>query len=281
MFRDVAAQMVPNGWHNIIPLTIDTGQKRPAVKWGEYQHKDIPLETLRGWCRHRRFKQMPLTGMVFGECREIVALDVDVTDRAINDQVSAAFDGANKTDFMRIGDEAKYMAFFRGRVRTQRLNGVDIFGSSGQVAIYGTHPTTKREYKWPIRSLLQIRPDELPLITQDEVDQWVERISPLLGDGANVGGGVVPLSVKETLKKDGIDGAHRLILGLTDGSRHPTLLGVTAWLVSNGHEPEDVADFIDNNFPRHLRQSDWKQVRPRVLQMATEASEKFFGEEKW
>jgi hypothetical protein len=66
MFRDVAAQMVPNGWHNIIPLTIDTGQKRPAVKWGEYQHKDIPLETLRGWCRHRRFKQMPLTGMVFG-----------------------------------------------------------------------------------------------------------------------------------------------------------------------------------------------------------------------
>ncbi len=282
MFRDVASKMVPNGWHNIIPLTIDTGQKRPAVKWGEYQHADIPLETLRSWCRHRRLKQMPLTGMVFGECREIVALDIDIMDQSLSDKINAHGNSVGlASPFMRFGNAPKFMAFFKGRVRTQRLNGIDIFGSSGQVAIYGTHPTTKRAYEWPLQSIMDVTPDDLPPITQEQVDEWVERISPLLGDGANVGGGVVPLSVKETLKKDGIDGAHRLILGLTDGSRHPTLLGVTAWLVSNGHEPEDVADFIDNNFPRHLRQSDWRKVRPRVLQMAVEASEKFFGEEKW
>ena len=79
MFRDVAAKMVPNGWHNIIPLTIETGQKKPAVKWAEYQHEDIPLDTLRAWYRGR-LGQMPLTGMVFGAHRRLVALDIDVTD---------------------------------------------------------------------------------------------------------------------------------------------------------------------------------------------------------
>ncbi|MBT8167629.1 hypothetical protein [Falsiruegeria litorea] len=224
-----------------------------------------------------------LTGMVFGECREIVALDIDVEDPHLSNQINAhGHDLGLESPFVRIGNAPKFMAFFRGRVRSQRLNGVDIFGSSGQVAIYGTHPTTRCAYEWPYHSLMDVRPEDLPEITQDVVDEWVDRISPLLGERANSGGGgVIPAWVKEFLKKDGIDGAHRLIVGLTDGNRHPTLLGVTAWLVSEGYEPEDVADFINNNFPEHLRLNDWRNVRPRVLQMAEDACQKFFGEEKW
>ena len=283
MFRDVAAKMVPNGWHNIIPLTIDTGQKKPAVKWAEYQRADIPLETLRSWYQHRRLGAMPLTGMVFGEHRRIVALDIDVTDEALNRQIIVAgHDLGIGSEYWRVGNAPKVMAFFKGSVRSQKMNGVEVFGSSGQVAIFGTHPTTGKEYQWPSKSLLDARPDDLPEITQEQVDAWTARIAPLLGERAGVTGrGVIPSWVKETLRKDGIDGAHRLVLGLTDGTRHPVLLGVTGWLVSQGHSVESIVTFIDNNFPNHLRRDDWRKLRPRVGQMASDAVEKFFGEEDW
>lgn len=283
MFADIAAKMVPNGWHNIIPLTIDTGQKKPAVKWAAYQHEDVPLDTLREWYRGR-MGRMPLTGMVFGECREIVALDIDLTDEALNRRVIGllADVGAPDTTFVRVGNAPKRMAFYKGRVRSQKMVGVEVFGSSGQVAIFGTHPTTRRAYDWPYASLLDVTPDDLPVITQEQVDGWLEKIAPLLGTrGHAAGSGVVPLEVKEALKKDGIDGAHRLVVNLTDGSRHPTLLGVTAWLVGQGYDVEEIVEFIDNNFPRHLRRDDWRNLKPRIRQMASDAVQKFFGEEKW
>ena len=281
MFRDVAAKMVPNGWHNIIPLTIETGQKKPAVKWAEYQQEDIPLETLRSWYRGR-LGQMPLTGMVFGAGRRIVALDIDVTDPVLIDQIDNALD-VKGSPFLRIGNAPKMMAFFRGEVRSQKMNGVEVFGSSGQVAIYGTHPTTKKEYQWPHLSLLDVTPDDLPEITQAQVSAWVERIRPML-ETRNAGGAVGwvdQAGLKEALRKDGISAAQRAVVSLADGMRHPTLLTVTAWLVSRGYAPADIVTFIDNNFPDHLRKDDWRKLRPRIRQMAEDAKAKFFGEEKW
>ena len=283
MFADVAAKMVPNGWHNIIPLTIDTGQKKPAVKWAVYQHEDIPLDTLREWYRGR-MGRMPLTGMVFGECREIVALDIDLTDPAVNRRVSeiGVHDFGIASEFVRVGNAPKYMAFFRGRVRSQKFAGIEVFGSSGQVAIYGTHPTTLKAYEWPGKSLIDVTPDDLPVITQEQVAGWLDKVLPLLGTRvASAGSGVVPPEVKEALKKDGIDGAHRLVVNLTDGSRHPTFLGVTAWLVGQGYEVEEIVEFIDNNFPRHFRRDDWRNLKPRIRQMASDAVQKFFGEAEW
>lgn len=282
MFRDVAAKMVPNGWHNIIPLTIETGQKKPAVKWAEYQHEDIPLDTLRSWYRGR-LGQMPLTGMVFGAHRRLVALDIDVTNPALIDQIDNALE-SNGSPFIRVGNAPKCMAFFKGEVRSQKLNGVEVFGSSGQVAIYGTHPTTKKEYQWPHRSLLDVTPDDLPEITQDQVSAWIERITPWLAQrdtaGRQVGWAGID-GLREALRKDGINAAQRAVVGLHDGSRHPTLLTVTAWLVSKGYAPTDIVTFIDNNFPDHLRKDDWRKLRPRIRQMAEDAVGKFFGEEKW
>lgn len=285
MFRDVAAKMVPNGWHNIIPLTIETGQKKPAVKWAQYQHEDIPLDTLRSWYRGR-LGQMPLTGMVFGAHRRLVALDIDVTD---GQTVGRIIDFLTKqvgvdTGFVRVGNAPKVMGFFRGDVQSTKLNGVEVFGSSGQVAIYGTHPTTKKEYDWPFRSLVDVTPDDLPEITQDQVNQWIELVRPLLetrdAQGRKVGWAGND-ELREALRKDGINAAQRAVVGLHDGSRHPTLLTVTAWLVSKGYAPEDIVTFIDNNFPDHLRKDDWRKLRPRIRQMAEDAVGKFFGEEKW
>lgn len=119
MFRDVAAKMVPNGWRNIIPLTIETGQKKPAVKWAEYQHEDIPLDTLRSWFRGR-LGQMPLTGMVFGPSRSIVALDIDVTDPALNDRINNALEseGSNRArDPRKIAQQAVCRCFGRDDAR--------------------------------------------------------------------------------------------------------------------------------------------------------------------
>jgi hypothetical protein len=282
MFRDVAAKMVPNGWHNIIPLTIETGQKKPAVKWAQYQQEDIPLDTLRTWyCG--RLGQMPLTGMVFGPNRRLVALDIDVMDPLLINRIDNALE-SDGTPFIRVGNAPKCMAFFKGEVQSQKLNGVEVFGSSGQVAIYGTHPTTKKEYQWPQRSLLDVTPDDLPEITQDQVSAWIERIRPWLAQrdtaGRQVGWAGID-ELREALRKDGIDAAQRAVVGLHDGSRHPTLLTVTAWLVSKGYAPADIVTFIDNNFPDHLRKDDWRKLRPRIRQMAEDAVGKFFGEEKW
>ena len=285
MFRDVAAKMVPNGWHNIIPLTIETGQKKPAVKWAEYQHEDIPLDTLRSWYRGR-LGQMPLTGMVFGPNRRLVALDIDVTDFAKNHRICeiAIYDFNIGSTFFRIGNAPKVMAFFKGEVRSTKLNGVEVFGSSGQVAIYGTHPTTKKDYQWPVHSLLDVTPNDLPEVTQEQVSGWLEAISPLLVSRDTAGrqvGWAGNDELREALRKDGINAAQRAVVSLHDGSRHPTLLTVTAWLVSKGYAPADIVTFIDNNFPDHLRKDDWRKLRPRIRQMAEDAVGKFFGEEKW
>ena len=112
----------------------------------------------------------------------------------------------------------------------------------------------------------------------------IERITPWLAQrdtaGRQVGWAGID-GLREALRKDGINAAQRAVVGLHDGSRHPTLLTVTAWLVSKGYAPEDIVTFIDNNFPDHLRKDDWRKLRPRIRQMAEDAVGKFFGEEKW
>lgn len=102
------------------------------------------------------------------------------------------------------------MVFFKGEVRSQKLNGVEVFGTSGQVAIFGTHPTTMKEYQWPLRSLLDVTPDNLPEITQAQVSMWLERIKPWFVTHDTQGrqvGWTGSSELREALRKDGINAA--------------------------------------------------------------------------
>ena len=97
----------------------------------------------------------PRTGLVFGPSRGLVALDVDVTDPETNALVrQAGVKITGGTEFWRIGRAPKFLALFRGKVRSQRLlcegGGIDVFGSSGQCAIYGAAPVHRQALRMAV-----------------------------------------------------------------------------------------------------------------------------------
>lgn len=273
-FRDIAPRLFENGWRSVIPLTHAKGTH---VKWGELQRRDMTEATLAHFIKHHG--DAPRTGLVFGPERGIVAIDVDVMDEETNALIcDIAADTLGLTPFLRIGKSPKFMAFYSGTVRSRKAHPVEVFGSSGQAAIFGPHPSTGRPYWWPVGSPLDCCPKCPPEVTQAEVDEFLslcKRHVQLPRTPAAKTEWTDEDEVRRELRLGGVDAAARLIMGVSKGNRHLTLLHVTAWLVAKGYTPGEIAVFVDEFFPAHLRSKEWAQPGAEAAKMAASAAGKF------
>lgn len=293
-FAEIAPRLFDNGWITVMPLNADKGTND---RWRWMVWHDTPEGTfacvperddLDYWIK--RNPNATRTGMVFAPHlpTPICALDIDLTDEAASQKaVECARDVGLHTTFVRIGQAPKCMLFFRGSVKSTRMSagdagGIDVFGSSGQVVIYGIHPKTQRPYTWPQDGLLDHRPEDLPVASQDQVSAWLDmcrkHVTPSARDGT-----VTPWKDNSDLRdmaaKYGLEGVAHVLRNTRKGERHTNITWVTAHLVSKGHEVNEIGRFVDRFFPEHLRTEQFKNIRQYAMKQASYAEQNFFEDD--
>ncbi len=292
-FKDIAPQLFDNGWTTIMPLNADKGT-HDRWRWMVWEGEGtanprVPdRDDLEYWLR--RNPNATRTGMVFAPHlpTRIVALDLDILDSKENLRARhIAREIGLKTSFLRIGQSPKCMMFFRGKVLSQKMlggegGGIEVFGSSGQVVIYGIHPGTRKPYAWTQDGLLDHRPTDLPEASQQQVSEWLEacrsQVTPRTSSG--VATKWSDNSHLQTMaKKYGLDGVAQILKDTRDGERHINITWVTGHLVSKGYEVEEIGDFVDRFFPSNLRYRPFHNIRQYAMKQASYAEQNFFEDD--
>lgn len=115
--------------------------KRPVVDgWQEFNKVKPNEELIDEW--EEKYEQLNV-GLCVGPASGIMALDVDIADEKIHKEL------APHTTLKRHGRPGRMMYFYRwnGEQGKKNLGGVELYYSTGQVIIDGTHPDTGAPYR--------------------------------------------------------------------------------------------------------------------------------------
>ncbi|HYM33071.1 MAG TPA: bifunctional DNA primase/polymerase [Candidatus Cybelea sp.] len=159
--RTAAIGYLHRGW-SVIPVR--PGEKRPLVRWEEYQHRRASEDEVRGW-----FAAWPRAniGIVTGPISELVVIDVDPAHGGAESLSALESAHGNLPQTIEAitggGGRHLYFADEQGAIgnRVGITGGVDIRGTGGYVvAPPSLHPSGRR-YAWKP----SCGPDERPLAT--------------------------------------------------------------------------------------------------------------------
>lgn len=169
-------RLLANGY---TPLPLD-GKACYVKGWSAAEIDD---EWLDGYNRSARFQN---TGI---RCDNIVAVDIDVDDQELADQIDDAITAMLPTQAVRWGDPATgrrllmYYAEKPGRKQRSSMYGgfqVEILAGPGcQFAALGIHPKSGQPYEWE-HGPLEVDVDQLPEITAIQVTDILEAVEALL-----------------------------------------------------------------------------------------------------
>jgi len=165
-----------------VPLV---GKKPGTNNW---QAQDVDRSAIGNW---DSLAHLTNTGIRCG-AGEAIGLDIDIDDpffaAAVSTEIRQELDN---TPLERVGREPRSLLpyrtkeSFRKKKLTFTLKGLDqkieVLAQGQQFAAYGIHPDTKKDYRWlGEKNPLNTPIDELPLITEAEVDQCLSRLEELL-----------------------------------------------------------------------------------------------------
>jgi predicted P-loop ATPase len=200
-FTATRLQMHRNGYRPV-PITgphVNTSSagKRPTMP--DWQNVCLTAEepTIESW--ERRYGDCTNSGML---CGVLSGVDIDVLDAALSAAISAtAIKMLGPTPLTRIGRAPKTLLCYRladaiGKLSTPELfftvdclltgpdkekaTKVEIMGHGQQVVAFGIHPDTHKQYEWPEKSPLDIRADDLPLVTAEALAAFVAAAEPMI-----------------------------------------------------------------------------------------------------
>jgi hypothetical protein len=297
MYADLAPELFANGWRNLLPLGVYSDGKpardRKACMLPKWSNRSIEPLTEEGLSACvARYPNAGIGG-AFGAVHGLVAIDIDVEDPDENERVrSVVRRTLPRTDFIRIGRLPKLLLLYRGCVQSSKPHGlgIEIFGSSGQTVLFSIHPKTGLPYRWPGSSPLDASPADLPRITSEEVNTFLKECCSVLTPNRSTANGhsLGHLDYRTVLanerRMDGAQAAARQLMRLREGERHIVLLSVSGYLVSQGYAPDEIAAFVNDFFPTHLRTrsngDDWSNPGARAADMAHSAIAKY-GDKDW
>jgi len=196
-FAETAGKLVAKGW-SVFPQTLE---RRPGLLGGyiirplrgSNLDERLPYRSeLEQWTRH--CGDHNVAAVMGSGSGGAVAIDLDITDWELAQKVLAlALDMFGYTPLQRIGQAPKIALLYReaeqGKpIRTRHIpaedggHGIDILGKGSMLTFFGAHHRTGRQFIWRENVPLLISPQELPVITQDMIDEFlvqVEEIMPL------------------------------------------------------------------------------------------------------
>lgn len=270
MYAEMAFKLYQNGWKGLLPLN----GKRPMIRgWQKYNQREMGLDEIRHFATH-----YPGAGIGLAMPGTVLAVDIDLRD----EHAAASMEAHVRHEFgdtplLRIGNWPKRLLLYGASapVQTRRCGAVELFCGSGQVAIYGIHPDTGREYAWPAQAPIDVSPDQLPVVTPSQVEQLR---SQLLQDGPQN-----PQRPPPTERPNRRAPLHRPLRNRAEhdqclrwlnslqeagpGVLHETMVRVSASMVAAGLEDAAIFNFFEEHFaaPRHGPYSEvWDQIPAAV-----------------
>jgi hypothetical protein len=144
---------------------------------------------IRAWSKD--FRNHTNTGIL---TRNTVAVDIDVLDERVADQIEAlVIERHGKTPLRRVGKAPKRAVYYRAEKPFKKLvtstftapdgikHRVEFLGDGQQSIVLGVHPETKQEYSWANgKSPLNVKRSELPEITKEAAQETLAEIELLL-----------------------------------------------------------------------------------------------------
>lgn len=202
-FADTAQKLVDKGW-SVYPQTSDTRQPGRADGVDIRPVTDYNLDTrlptkadIRRWsaaCGDHNVACMMGAGS-----GNAVAIDIDITDAALSkkaQEVAAEIFG--ETPLKRTGKAPKIALIYRASgkiynaspVANEDGHAIEILASGKALTFFGSHHSIGRPFKWSPDSPLWVTPEELPEITQNQINEFFIRVNEFmpLSQGSNVGG---------------------------------------------------------------------------------------------
>jgi len=265
LFKDIAPKLRDMGWQALVPLK--PCNKAPAIaKWQNFNITPPSEKQIDAWAS--TFPDGGI-GLAFGP-DHVIGFDLDFKDPDIAAKTTCILhDTVGVTDLVRIGQPPKRLCLFKAdnvTVTGRAFGGFEIYSVSGQCVFYGIHPGTGEPYSWPVASPEELGPDDLPVVTQDAMDAFLEAMEPYREDRVTVlgrvirnSGNVVPwlqafnqcLSVDEMVAM-----AVEAVDRSTTGHRHYTMSATVTALVTKGVAPRVFEDAITNAYEHRLTQDE-------------------------
>ena len=149
------------------------------------------------------------------------------------------------------------------------FGGYELFSTTCQTVLFGTHPDTGQPYYWPGRSPEDTSPDDLPVVGQEALNALIEALEPLcsrLGPKhrqpvASPAHGRVAQWLQAFNDLDGkpVDLCRAAVEAAPEGDRYPTAFSAVVALVRIGLSD---AEIITNVIQPYLERFDQPQNSP-------------------
>ena len=247
MFAELTLRLRDNGWGTLIPVA--NPGKRPLIAgWDAYNHAPPTDREIDGWCS--AYPNAGI-GLAYGP-DGVLGVDLDFLEPAVAARAEAiVLDALGANECVRIGRLPKRLFLYRATaglsVPGKAFGGYEIFSTTGQTVLYGTHPDTGRSYYWPAQSPEDISPSDLPVVGQDALDGMIEALGPLCSRVGRTrpagmyfsGGGRVAdwLRTFNTTDAKPVELCRGAVKAAPEGDRYGTVMSrakAAAWLASVG-----------------------------------------------
>lgn len=188
---DLGARLVDNGY-SILP--IGPGTKYP----GDFRD-GIWQGGLNGWQSHcsrdtrpfevERWSKWPGCGIGIA-AGNVVAFDIDVFDAEVALAIEkAARRELGDTPALRIGEAPKRILVYRTEkpFKGIKRHPLEVIGFGQQFVAYAIHPNTGQPYAWPHEGLDEVDVSRLPLVSEEQMNRFVEGAVKMLPEGLRKG----------------------------------------------------------------------------------------------
>ena len=273
MFEKYGFSLHQLGW-NIIPVH----EKRPLIPyWSQYS--DIPPTNYEIEKWSNKFSTANI-GLVLGGFSDVIALDIDIDDPWIVQQIRlVADDILGASPITRFGRAPRLVNLYRGSHIKTSVGPLEFLSTGRQVVIFGQHPLTKKQYYYEDFTPLNCEPMDLPLLKVNQVQEFKEIVKVYLPKRSinNHTNGTGDTDFFENLKdsRKAKDAHERRIAicnqlqGAEPGNLHNTLLSCIAALAHDGCSQSRIKQIVDKNFnaPRTgVYSEDWENLDRLISQ---------------
>ena len=203
----------------------------------------------------------------------MLGVDLDFLEPAVAARAeAAAFDTLGPNDCSRIGQLPKRLLLYLAApgliVPGKAFGGYELFSTTCQTVLFGTHPKTGQPYYWPGRSPEDSSPDDLPVVGQEALNALIRALEPLCGrlgpkhrqPVASPAHGRVAEWLQAFNDIDGkpVDLCRAAVEAAPEGDRYPTAFSAVVALVRIGLSD---AEIITNVILPYLERFD-RRERP-------------------
>jgi hypothetical protein len=254
------------GWLSTIPTV--PGDKAPCIEEWQTRAANPPDEhELARWAS---LYPNAGVGFVYGGREHALGVDLDILDE---EKANRAFARTKSilgtTSLLRIGRYPKRLLLYLYNgvsLPGKDFGGFELFYSSGQTILFGTHPDTGRPYEWVVGDPREIGPSDLPEVSNEQILELIDALRPLREPKKRAGmsraprqvnpifdlhaasdrisGAVADVLPELRIAEDPLQAATELVAGAVNGSRYSTAFGAIIVLVKFGYADDEISRTI-------------------------------------